>query len=570
MSEVSVETQRGGRVDQRRAPRGAPPPIPMNDTGDEDIERDAILDDRPVIRLGEVELHEAIRLGVAALRGDPDLYQRDATLVHVVRAPTLGDEEEGAPQIHAIAVDTLRARLTRYARWERFSPRTGESIAVVPPDNITKGIHAAKEWGGIRPLVGVIDTPTLRPDGTVISSQGYDAATGYIYAPSCAYPTVLAKPTREDAQRALAVLEDVFIDFPYGTPAGRSVAVAAALTLIARPAIRGATPVAIFDANTPGSGKTLQADSACVLATGRDSGRKNFPTDKRAADEEVNKILCGYALLGTRCINFDNLSPEVQFGGSALEMVVTAENSVDFRLLSTNRILQLPWRTVVFGSGNNVSLTRDMLRRCMVARIESPYERPENRPLSDFKHPERAFGLKRWIREHRPELVAAALTLLRAHAVAGRPSPGRTWASFESWTAVVADAIVWAGGADPLECRPSESADANPERVALAALMAGIQRLDEEGKGLRLRVLLSSLYPPERVRGEAMPPDGHEDTREAIEALVETKPRTPPDATKLGKVFAKYRRTNIGGVMLDSREDRRGNNTWRVAQVPRA
>src|SRR5690606_31632120 len=116
-----------------------------------------------------------------------------------------------------------------------------------------------------------------------------------------------------------------------------------------------------------------------------------------------------------------NLGHDIAFGGPALEMVLTAESTAEFRILGTNTVTNLPWRTVIFGSGNNVMIARDMLRRCMVSRIESPYERPELRPLSDFVHPERAFRLKAWIKEHRVELVTAALTLLRAHAVAGRP-----------------------------------------------------------------------------------------------------------------------------------------------------
>lgn len=534
-------------------------------------------DQRPVIRLVVGELHDAVEHGIRALKVDTNLYQREGALVHVTRA-TADDEiatdrewREGTPQIHNMAVDTLRERLTRAARWAKFDGRSKGWRPTDPPDHAVKAIASRKEWTGIRRLMGVIETPSLRPDGSVISTPGYDAATGFLYAPRAEFPTIPEQPTLEDAQRALAMLEDVFIDFPYASPACRAMAVAAVLTLIARPAIRGATPAHVFDANTPGSGKTLQADSASLVATGREAGRKNFPTDRRGFDDEVNKMICGYALMGARVINFDNLSPEIAFGGSSLEMVITTEQNADFRLLGTNRVIQLPWRTVIFGSGNNIVLARDMLRRAMVSRIESPYERPELRPISDFKHPDRAFGLKRWIRENRIPLVVAALTLLRAHAVAGRPGHGRTWASFEAWSSVVADAIVWAGGADPLDCRPSEDGEDNPERRSIGVVMRAWSRLDPSGAGITIKTAIAALYPTERLRGENLPPDGFDDVREALEQLAPTKPRQAPDALAVGHVLRRYKRSVVGGMRFDhARTDRNGIVRWVVIGPQRA
>lgn len=527
-------------------------------------------DGKPVIYLKAGKIDRSIEQSIAALRADEDLYQREGVLVHVTGTVRPDEQQlfDGSPRIWTMAVDTLRERLCKHAAWVKMDMRSESWVPANPPDPIVRGVSTRKKWDGLRHLAGIIETPSLRPDGSVISTPGYDPVTGYLYAPRCTFPELPVCPVLEDAQRALAALEDVFIDFPYSSLACRSMVVAAALTLLARPAIRGATPGFIWDANTPGSGKTLQADAASLIGIGRDAGRIGFPMDKRSYNDEVAKVLCAYALMGARLITFDNLSgggDAPDFGGSTLEAVLTSGDTAAFRILGRNEMITAPWRTVIFGTGNNVSIARDMLRRIMISRIDSPHERPEQRPLEDFKHPERAFRLKAWIEENRPVLVVAGLTLLRAHAIAGRPGPKRTWASFETWTNVIANAIVWAGGADPLDCRPAEDGEENPEKRAIGVVLRNWERLDPERRGLTIKSALACLYPQERLRGHTLPPDGFDDMREALEQLVHPKPRQAPEANALSAVFRRFKRSVVHGRKFDTaRMDRAGTVRWIV------
>ena len=60
-------------------------------------------------------------------------------------------------------------------------------------------------------------------------------------------------------------------------------------------------------------------------------------------------------------------------------------------------------------------------------------------------------------------LVAAGLTLLRAHAIADRPAAGvRRMGSFEEWAKVVASAIAWAPGPDPRSTASRPAPAGNP------------------------------------------------------------------------------------------------------------
>lgn len=59
-----------------------------------------------------------------------------------------------------------------------------------------------------RPLAGIIESPILRPDGTILNPPGYDAATGFLHEPAGPVPSIPDSPTRADAMAARDVLLD--------------------------------------------------------------------------------------------------------------------------------------------------------------------------------------------------------------------------------------------------------------------------------------------------------------------------------------------------------------------------
>lgn len=508
-------------------------------------------DDRPVVRVS-VELHEVVDQAVATLSRDPDLYQRDGELVHVVR---LAEDEAdalalaGTPAIRTVTLATLRERLTRLALWERYDGRAKDYRPCIPPDIVTSAVAARGEFRGVRPIVGIAEAPLLSADGSVFERPGYDSATGYVYLPNADFPAVPAEPTRDNARRALAELAEVFCDFPYRSEADRMVAIAALLTMLARPAIRGSVPAFVFDANTRGSGKTKQVDAVSLIATGRESAKMNYPGD----DAELEKVLGAYALRGAAMIAFDNVTG--RFGAGSLDRVLTAGDFVELRVLGKSEIPTLRWRSVVFATGNNVEVVGDTSRRVLLGRLESPLERPEDRET--FRHP----NLLEWVLAERSRLVAAALTMLRAFVVAGRPrGECKPWGSFEAWSALIPPAIVYAGGADPMGCRLAAEAE-DPEKAALLAILTYWPRLAPEGTSAKAAI--AALYPAERLRGECAP-DGFDDLREAIETLVPTVPGKAPSVAKVGYALRRFRGRVVGGMALDGRTDRNGVMQWRV------
>lgn len=518
------------------------------------------------IKAGDVP--RMVSEALVALKADPNLYVRSGGLVTVAREPERGDYQgdqrqgveillrPGTPKICPVLFPTLFERLAKVAVWKRAKVNQDGEITWTRtnPDHMTTSIvHARPERPGLRPLDSLTEAPYLRADGAVIQRPGYDPASACLYLPNATFPPIPEEPTQEDAARALAALREVFCDFPFREGPDSDVPIAAILTLLARPAIHGSIPMFLFDASTRGSGKSLLTDCIAGITVGRGAPRMSWPTE----DEELEKVLSSYALRGPSSIVFDNVT--VPIGGASLDKVLTATDLVDLRVLGKSEILSLPWRAVIMATGNNLETKGDTERRCLVARLEPRVENPEDR--ESFAHPH----LLEWVAEERPRLVAAALTILRAYVLAGRPAVGvRSWGSFEAWTALVPAAIVWASGKDVLATRPSVRENRDPTHIALGAVLEYWSKLPEAGEGVTIRAALAHLYPPERF-GEKAPPDGFDILREALETLAPFRNGRPGvDPNRLGYKFRHMRGRWRAEKCLQSVEGRAGIARWRV------
>lgn len=518
------------------------PKPPLRDDGD----------DRPIIRVSPA-LYQVTDAAIAALEADATLFQRDGKVVRVVRiAESLRQARdlEGCPAIREASVATVREHLAATADWQRFDGRREEFVSTTPPSAVVQALVARGEYPSLRPLTGIAEAPFLRPDGTVCDLPGYDDATGYLYVPCIEFPPISACPTRTQAEQALADLREVWADFPFVDDHHQMVAIAALLTILARPAISGNVPACIITANTAGSGKTLAVDAVSMIATGRAAPKMTWADDAA----ELEKVLASFAMMGTPIVAFDNVS--TPFGGAALDKVLTAGDTVQLRILGQNEVPALKWRSVVFATGNNVQVIGDTTRRGLMGRLETGEENPEER--TGFNH----HPLLPWVAENRGRLVAAALTVLRSWVVDGRQAYGcRTWGSFEAWSATVPPAIVYAGGADPMACRLVELGEESPDKAALRVVLARWPLMAPDG--LTAKKAIEYLWPSE-LRGQS-PCDGNDDLREALEVLASAQPGRPPAPRKLGDAFRKLKGRVVDGARLVCATDRTGIGVWSVS-----
>ena len=391
------------------------------------------------------------------------LYQRSRHLVRVAPAgkASVGlNRPEDAPIMTPVSLANLREHAARASRWTKYDKRDKKHYDARPDAVVLETLAARSEWR-FPYLSGIICAPTLTPDGRVVTQRGYDAQSGlYLDCNGTIFPPVPDAPTREDARTALDALYAPFADFPFAEDCHRSAAIAGVLTLIGRSAIAGCTPLFAVRAHAPASGKGLLVNTVAMIGTGRCAPVWQHTED----DNEVDKRLLAIGMAGDTVVHIDNVTKP--FGSGRLDSAITAR-SIKGRLLGTNSNLEVPWQTVLFASGNNMTFIGDMARRVIPIDLDAKTEHPEAR--SDFTHRR----LLDWVGAERPRLVTAALTVLRAFWVAGCPQEPETseYGSFEPWSDLIRHSLLWCGLPDPCGGRTNIEAESDPAYEALATLL---------------------------------------------------------------------------------------------------
>lgn len=290
-----------------------------------------------------------------------------------------------------------------------------------------------------------------------------------------------------------------------------------------------------------------------MIATGRKAGRATFPIG-RNADEETPKVLGGIASRGLSAVLFDNLPDGWTLESSALEGAITA-GSIAYRPLGKSDFVEATWRTVAIATGNNIAIAGALRRRFIVSRMVSKEEHPEER--TGYHHPD----LLGYVREHRARLVRAALTILRAYVVAGRPKLGLGLGSFEEWAALVAGAILYAGGVDVVSAVSSKDEQAaTPTEGAVRVLFEKLHKLDKAGRGMKAADIIAAGY-----GGLTGPRD--EELKEAIETLCNQRKGEEPSVLRLGQRMGSYTDRVFDGLVLRKQLDRKQITRWAVEPV---
>lgn len=413
------------------------------------------------------------------LRGGAPLYQTGGRIVHPVRAARASSDDdsirrpEGALTIQDVKAPRLTLYMIQHGRFVRYSkpPRGGEPKLVKQPANrnLADLYLSASDMWKLPWLGGIIETPTLRSDGTLLTAPGYDPASGLLLdAGHAVFPAIPEHPSREDALAALALLAEPFKGFPFvpdgrnGTSASRSVMLSAVLTALVRRTLPTA-PMHGVSAPTPGTGKTLALQAVSMIAM----GRTLTSMSQGSNPEEDEKRLFSVLMQGDQIVGIDNVTRPV--GGDALCTVLT-EPTWQNRILGESRNVSVQTNALITATGNNLTFAGDMTRRALLCRMDAGLENPEGRAFD--------IDLRTWVPANRTRLVVAGLTILRAFVCAGRPGLDRLkpFGSFEDWSNLVRGALVWLGEPDPCITRKHIAAD-DPVKAQLSAFFTAAHKV---------------------------------------------------------------------------------------------
>lgn len=326
---------------------------------------------------------------------------------------------------------------TRYGKLRRRTPSGGLEI-YTPDARAIRAILERRVWPGLRELLDVVDMPTLRPDGTVIDQEGYDEDTHILYKPRVEKAWAFGN-SFEDAQDAVRQLMEPIAEIPFVDALSRSAWLAFVLTLTARSAVRGVVPGYASDASAGNTGKSLAVSVASVIATGHAAATLPFPIPSA-----VEQLLFSAGASGQRLLFFDNIDRR-SAESDAVEGAMTS-GSLAQRKFHAQYTIEAPFRCVVAISGNNMEFSPTLGRRFLYSRQVRPANRGDTwRPAIP--------RLIEWTKERQANLYCAALTILIAHAKAGRPGGDILLGSFEEWSTTIAAALAWLGLPNPIGSR---------------------------------------------------------------------------------------------------------------------
>lgn len=373
-------------------------------------------------------LHEVADEAVKVIRDR--VFARNGVLCEVVKA-----ERTFIADLEAARVRDLMSTV----KWVRPDGEGG-NIIQAPPLDLALIVQARRQHAGVRVLEAVTTAPIFLADGSILQVRGYNAQARVYLEPSVVVD-VPDEPTRDDARAAAVKFYSLLSDFHFASKADFSAWLAGLLSPLVKSATGNApAPLVAVSASTPGAGKSKLVNLASLIIMGAPAEVRPYnPRDP----SEWGKRVTSFVRAGAPISVFDNVNGA--FGDETIDRLLTSSTWSD-RVLGASDAPPIAVTSCWWATGNNLEPHGDTVRRVLPVRLDVREERPQERTGFKLENIE-AHAL-----EHRSELLSAALTILRAYHVAGRPAQRLpSWGSFEAWSEIVRAALVWVGLTDPFE-----------------------------------------------------------------------------------------------------------------------
>jgi hypothetical protein len=413
-----------------------------------------------VIQIVESELDRlADEAEMAMIAAGADVFQRGPVLCRpaITQLPAADGGTTWAATLHELTPPGLLDQFCATAQWVRWNEKAGW-VAANPPPVVAAILHTRVGNWNVPPCRGVLMCPTLRPDGSLLNTKGFDQETCYFLwlPPDLDGLRIPDRPTRAEAEAALQLLETLLGEFPFKDPASKSIALSALITPVVRAAMP-VCPIHVSSSPVAGSGKSFLFDVSSAIATGNRCPVIFAGSDRNELEKKANGML----LAGVSVFSIDNLDQPLE--GDLLCQACERPLLSLRRLGKSDPILGLNGSTI-FACGNNLPVHSDLARRVLECLLDRGVERPE---LHKFNS-----NPMQTVLANRGRYVSAVLTVVRGYLVADDAPEPSPLASYEAYSKFVRGPLVWLGRADPIGGLVGER-HTDPIRNELVAFMQG-------------------------------------------------------------------------------------------------
>jgi hypothetical protein len=472
----------------------------------------------------------------------PRVYVRSGALCRLDSEDVVDGVAPGStrPVIRPLTPDSMRAQLAEsVTAYVTKTDSKGEEKQI--PALVMRGTCATlvnrSSWPGVPVLRGIVMSPVLRPDKTLIQRPGFDAETGLYYHQRLKLLRVPDRPSPGDVEWARNMVTTVFSDFPFVAQSDRAQYIGSLFTPIIRPYTPGPTPLIVITATAPASGKSLLKDVYDYLFGG--DGIAWTSEEPELRKRITAKLIEG----GAPVLSFDNLPSGAAIKSATLASLLTINTWGD-RVLGVSQTVNVPNDRLWVVTGNNLKTGGDIKRRTIWSRLDPDCPEPEKR--DGF-----AVGdLRPWLDNNSEQLLMALLVLVANWAADGAPTVNIRAADYSRWMSVVGGILEHSG-------IPGWLADRDTTALAM----------DEEAS--EWVALLSAMHEQFGDRYVAV--------REilVVDRLADLVPRERddqiPSARRLGKWLAARKGSYYGAYKLVSDYDTHAKQqVWSVRKDPGA
>ena len=400
-----------------------------------------------MIRLSEARFSEILDELEEVI--SPYVYTQGSHLVRTSEAHNDAAIQRSADALMLLPAtrDWARKRFGQLCDFKKYISSRDEWASVSPSAEHINAMLGLSGWNILRPIDALARAPFLRPDGSICDIEGYDATSRTLYIPSIVYPPIPKAPTRDDALAALVRMREPFNEFPWKEAASESAFLSHILAEAARLAMERC-PMYFYDAPMAGTGKSTLQEMAARIVHGTEPALRPWVAD----EDELRKSLYACLMAGDRSIWFDNVPDGVKVRSSVLEAFLTSAVWKD-RKLGESMTTAIPNKTVLVASGNNLTPVSALARRSLVIRLDANTEHLRERVFK-IANP------RRHVMERRGQMLIDALTIIKAYLLTGgKEQMPVALPSFEDWSRLARDPLIWLGLADPVVTQLNETDD---------------------------------------------------------------------------------------------------------------